>query len=73
VQAPAWAADVAEMVEGCKDCHEVDEFKGMDAAKIIAASTEANAKNKKMAKATADISAEDLKAISEQLATEANK
>jgi len=72
-QGVAWADDAAAKAEVCIDCHEVEEFKGMDAEQLAAASKEANANNKMMAKATADVSAEDLQAIIAYLAAEANK
>jgi cytochrome c553 len=67
------SADVAETAEGCIDCHEVDEFEGMDAAALEAAAKQANAENKMMAKATKDLSDEDWKAVSAYFAAEANK
>lgn len=69
----AWGGDAAEMSEICIDCHDVEEFEGMDAGTIVSKTAEANADNKKMAKATADISAEDLQKIAEYLAAEAAK
>jgi cytochrome c553 len=69
----AWAGDPAEMAETCIDCHDVEEFAGMDAATIVAKSAEGNAESKMMAKATADLSAEDLQTIADYLAAEANK
>lgn len=66
-------ADAAATAEGCIDCHEVEEFEGMDAAALLAASKEANTSNKMMAKATKDLSEEDWQAVSEYLAAEANK
>jgi len=71
-QGLVWA-DAAATAEECIDCHEVDEFEGMDAAALLAASKEANASNKMMAKATKDLSEEDWQAVSEYLAAEANK
>ena len=53
-------ADAGATAEGCIDCHEVDEFEGMDAAALEAAAKEANANNK-------------MQAVSAYLAAEANK
>jgi mono/diheme cytochrome c family protein len=61
------------MSETCIECHEIDEFEGMSAEEIATATTEANANSKQMAKATADLSAEDLQAIIDYIAAEANK
>ena len=69
----ALAGDPAEMVEACLECHEVDEFEGMSADEIVAASKEANANSKMMAEATADLSDEDLQAIAAYIAGEAGK
>jgi mono/diheme cytochrome c family protein len=73
LQGIAVAGDPAEMSETCIECHEIDEFEGMSAEEIAAATTEANANSKQMAKATADLSAEDLQAIIDYIAAEANK
>lgn len=68
----ALAGDVAALTEGCLDCHEyAADFEGVDAAEmegLITAQLE-NAKHK----ATAGMSAEDVKAIAEYIAAEANK
>jgi len=69
----AWAGDAAEMSGVCMDCHELDEFKGKDAAAMTEAFHTANAENKMMAKATADMSPEDIKAVIDYIAAEANK
>ena len=69
----AWAGDPAELAETCIDCHDVEEFEGMDAAELMAATKEANANSEKMAKASAELSEADLKAVVEYLAAEANK
>jgi cytochrome c553 len=69
----AWAGDAAEMAEACLDCHEMDEFEGMSADELMAATKEGNANSKMMAKAAADLSEADLKAIVDYLAAEANK
>lgn len=71
--ATTWAGDAAAKAEVCIDCHDADEFEGMSADEIAAATQEANANSEKMAKATADVSAEDLKEIIDYLAAEANK
>jgi cytochrome c553 len=67
------ADDAAAMSETCMDCHELDEFKGKDAAELAEGYKKGIANNKMMAKATADFSAEDIQAIVAYLATEANK
>ena len=72
VQGAALAGGPEEMAEVCIDCHDVEEFEGMSADEIVAGTAEANENNKKMAKATADLSADDLKAISAYLAAQAN-
>ena len=72
IQAPVLAGSPAEMAETCIDCHDVEEFEGMDAATIVSKSAEGNANSKMMAKATADISAADLQTIAEYLAESAN-
>jgi cytochrome c553 len=72
-QGAAWAGDAAEMAETCIDCHDMEEFEGMDAATIVSKSAEGNANSKMMAKATADLSADDLQKIAEYLAAEAAK
>ncbi len=69
----AWAGDAAEMSEACMDCHELDEFKGKDATALAEGFKTANAENKMMAKATADMSAEDIQAVIDYIASEANK
>lgn len=69
----ALAGDAAEMSETCIDCHEMSEFKGKDAAELEKEYHEGVANNKMMAKATADLSPDDLKAILDYIATEANK
>lgn len=69
----SWAGDAAAMAETCIDCHDVEEFADMTADEVAAATKEANANSKKMAEATADISADDLKAIIDYLVAEANK
>ncbi|UCC15302.1 MAG: hypothetical protein JSW21_05025 [Gammaproteobacteria bacterium] len=71
-QGICWAGDAAEKAEACIECHDVEEFEGMSADEVAAATEEANANSKKMAKATADISPEDLKAIIDYLVAEAN-
>jgi cytochrome c553 len=73
LQGAAWAGDPAEMAEACIDCHDMEEFEGMDAATIVAKSADGNANSKMMAKATADLSADDLQKIAEYLAAEAAK
>jgi cytochrome c553 len=72
IQAPVLAGSPAEMAETCIDCHDVEEFEGMDAAMIVSKSAEGSANSKMMAKATADISAADLQKIAEYLAESAN-
>ena len=72
IQALAWAGDPAEKAEVCIDCHDVEEFEGMSVDEIVTLTAEANANSEKMAKATADLSADDLKAISAYLAAQAN-
>lgn len=72
-QGVSWAGDAAEKAEICIDCHEIDEFKGQDAAALTEAYNTANTENKKMAKATADLSPEDVQAIIDYIAAEANK
>ena len=69
----AWAGDAAEMSEGCMDCHELAEFKGKDAAALAEGYKTGVADNKMMAKATADLSPEDVQAIIDHIAVEANK
>jgi len=69
----ALAGDAAAMTETCMDCHEMSEFKGKDAAELEKEYHEGIAENKMMAKATADLSADDVKAILAYIATEANK
>jgi len=68
----ALAADGAALSEGCLDCHEfAADFEGVDAAEmegLITAQLD-NAKHK----ATTGMSAEDIKAIAEFVAAEANK
>jgi nitrate/TMAO reductase-like tetraheme cytochrome c subunit len=71
--AGALAGDVAGQAEVCIDCHELEEFKGMDAAALAAGVETGNANSKMMAKALADVSPEDLQAIVDHLAAEANK
>ncbi len=71
--AGALAGDAAENAEVCIDCHELEEFKGMDAAALAAGVETGNANSKMMAKAVADLSPEDLQAIVDHLAAEANK
>ena len=73
MQGIALAGDVAEKAEVCIDCHELEEFKGMDAAALAAGVETGNANNKMMAKSLADVSPEDLQAIIDHLAAEANK
>lgn len=72
-QGAAWAGDAAAKAEACTDCHEASDFEGMDAAAIVSGSKEASANNKMMAKATADVSDEDLQAIAAYLAADATK
>jgi cytochrome c553 len=69
----ALAGDAAEMAETCIDCHEMSEFKGKDFAELEKEYHEGIAQNKMMAKATSDLSPDDVKAILEYIATEANK
>lgn len=69
----ALAGDAAAESEVCIDCHELEEFKGMDAAALAAGVETGNANSKMMAKAVADISPEDLQSIVDYLAAEANK
>lgn len=69
----ALAGDAAAMSETCMDCHEMSEFKGKDAAELEKEFHEGIAENKMMAKATSDLSPDDVKAILEYIATEANK
>ena len=68
----ALASDGAALSESCLDCHEfAADFEGVDAAEmeeLITAQLD-NAKHK----ATAGMSAEDVKAIAEYIAAEANK
>lgn len=71
--ATSWAGDAAAKAEVCMDCHDVEEFADMTADEVAAATAEANANSEKMAKATADVSADDLKAIIDYLVAEANK
>jgi cytochrome c553 len=71
--AAALAGDAAGKAEVCIDCHELEEFKGMDAAALAAGVETGNADSKMMAKALADVSPEDLQAIVDHLAAEANK
>lgn len=73
MQGIALAGDAAENAEVCIDCHELEEFKGMDAAALAAGVETGNANNKMMAKALADVSPEDLQGIIDHLAAEANK
>lgn len=72
-QGISWAGDAEAKAEVCLECHDAEEFEGMDGAAIIAASKEASANNKMMAEATAEVSAEDLQAIADYLASEANQ
>jgi cytochrome c553 len=72
-QGISWAGDAEAKAEVCIECHDVEEFEGMDGAAIMAASKEATANNQMMAKATAEVSAEDLQEIADYLAAEANK
>ena len=67
------AGDAAAKAEVCMDCHDVEEFADMTADEVAAATAEANANSEKMAKATADVSADDLKEIIDYLVAEANK
>lgn len=68
----ALAGDVAALTEGCLDCHEyAADFEGVDAAEMEGLIT-AQLENPKH-KATAGMSAEDVKAIAEYIAAEANK
>jgi cytochrome c553 len=69
----ALAGDAAAMADTCMDCHEIDDFKGKDAAELAEGYKQGIASNKMMAKATADLSAEDVQAILAYLAKEANK
>jgi len=71
-QGIAWGGD-AETADVCIDCHELEEFKGMDAAALAAGVEKGNADNKMMAKALADVSPEDLQAVLDHIAAEANK
>ncbi|MGD8533016.1 MAG: hypothetical protein PVI25_01425 [Gammaproteobacteria bacterium] len=71
--AGALAGDAAAKAEVCIDCHELEEFKGMDAAALAAGIETGNANSKMMAKALADVSPEDLQAVVDHLAAEANK
>jgi len=71
-QGLAWG-DAAATAEACIDCHDLEEFQGMDAAALAAGVATGNADNKMMAKATKDMSAEDLQAAVDYLAAEANK
>lgn len=68
----AFAADGAALAEPCLDCHEFAyDFEGVDAAgmnELLTAASE-NAKHK----ATAGMSAEDLKALADYIAAEAAK
>ncbi|MCW8845563.1 MAG: hypothetical protein OQK99_06965 [Gammaproteobacteria bacterium] len=68
----AMAGDAAALSEGCLDCHEfAADFEGVDAAEmeeLLTAQLD-NAKHK----ATAGMSAEDVKAIAAYIAAEANK
>ena len=70
--ATSLAGDAAAKAEVCIDCHDAEEFEGMTADEIAAATAEANANSDKMAKATADVSDEDLKEIIDYL-VEANQ
>lgn len=72
-QSAVLAGDAAAMAEGCIDCHDMEEFKGMDAAALAEGIKTGAADNKMMAKNTADLSPEDIQAIAEYLAAEANK
>jgi len=72
-QGLAWAGDAAATAETCMDCHEMDEFKGKDAAELASEYKEGVANNKMMAKATADLSPEDVQAVIDYIAAEANK
>ena len=68
----AMASDGAALSEGCLDCHEfAADFEGVDAAEMDELIT-AQLENPKH-KATAGMSAEDVKAIAEYIAAEANK
>ena len=66
------AGDAAALSEGCLECHEfAADFEGVDAAEmeeLLTAQLD-NAKHK----ATAGMSAEDVKAIAAYIAAEANK
>jgi len=71
-QGVAWA-DAAANAETCIECHDLEEFQGMDAAALAAGVKTGNDDNKMMAKATKDLSPEDLQAVIDYLAAEANK
>lgn len=73
IQGSAVAGDPAEMAAVCTDCHEFSDFEGMSAAEISEGFSASVESSKKKAKAVGDISAEDLAAIAEFVAAEANK
>lgn len=73
IQGTALAGDPAEMAEMCTDCHDFSDFEGMSAEEMSAAFEESKASSSKKAKAVADLSPEDLKAIIEFISAEANK
>jgi cytochrome c553 len=73
LQGTALAGDPAEMAEMCTDCHDFSDFEGMSTEEMSAAFEESKASSSKKAKAVADVSAEDVKAIIEFIAAEANK
>jgi hypothetical protein len=72
-QGMASAGDAAGNAEVCLDCHEFSEFNGMDAAQLSTAIEEANKNDKDMASAVSELSAEDLQAVIDYVAAEANK
>jgi hypothetical protein len=71
-QGVAWA-DAAANAETCIECHDLEEFQGMDAAALAAGVEKGNADNKMMAKSIKDMSPEDLQGVVDYLAAEANK
>jgi len=73
LQGTALGGDPAEMAEMCTDCHDFSDFEGMSAEEMSAAFEESKANSSKKAKAVADLSEEDAKAVIAFIAAEANK
>lgn len=68
----ALAGDAAALAEGCLDCHEfAADFEGVDATEMkgLIEGTLENAKHK----ATAGLSAEDIQALADYIASQANE